>query len=54
MGLKVTHWYDDCITEFVHYCGYCFGVFITQGSFVVVLVVIDAADSDVLRVEVKI
>ena len=39
--------------EFIRNSGYHFGVLVAQGGFVVMLVVIDAADGDVLRVEVK-
>ena len=39
--------------EFVRNGGYRFGVLVAQGGFVVMLVVIDAANGDVFRVEVK-
>ena len=39
--------------EFVRDSGDCFGVFVAQGGFVVVLVVIDAAYGDVFRVNVE-
>ena len=39
--------------EFIQNGGYCFGVLVTQGDLVMMLVVVDTANSDVLRVEVE-
>ena len=39
--------------EFIQNGCYCFGVLVTQGRLVVVLVVVDTADGDVFRVEVE-
>ena len=39
--------------EFIRNSGYRFGVLVAQGGFVMMLVVVDTANGDVLRVEVK-
>ena len=39
--------------EFIRNSGYRFGVLVARGGFVMMLVVIDAANGDVLRVEIK-
>ena len=39
--------------EFVRNGGHYFGVLVAQGEFVMMLVVVDTANGDVLRVEVK-